>query len=115
MPIDLILSPERTNNPLEAARRSLIQALVRMDVPAPYGSWPVAEDHEAVRDHIYEASKIFDAWLKEIGREVNANAAISVDSRLFDGQFFGAVDGNATFELERLAEVCREERAECVA
>jgi hypothetical protein len=112
MPIDLILSPDRVNNPLEAARRSLVKAIATMDVPAPYGSFPEPEDHEAVRDHIRAASDIFDGWLRSIGIEVNANATVNVDMRDFTGCFAAAVDGFATFQLDRLADVVREEQME---
>jgi hypothetical protein len=37
MPIDLIFSPDRVNNPFEAYRRNLIKALADIKVPAPYG------------------------------------------------------------------------------
>ncbi len=115
MPIDLIFSPDRVNNTFEMARRRLVKALVDMEVPAPYGSWPEPEDHEAVKHHIRYASDVFDTWLRTIGEEVERNAYRSIDMRCFTGKYAEAVDGWATYELDREVECLREDQGELVA
>jgi len=110
MAIDLIFSPASPNNPFEVARRTLIQALARMPVPRPIGSFPVPSDFEGIRDHLVEAASIFDSWLGAVGHQVADNASHDVDMRVFEGAFTGAVEGNATFECDRCAEALIEDR-----
>jgi hypothetical protein len=108
MPIDLILSPDRPNNPFEQYRRTLLKALAAVRVPT-IGSWPDAEDFEAVRDHIREVADLADAWLRSVGCEVESNVTHNINKSCFDGAFAGAVDGWSTYECERAAEIIRED------
>jgi hypothetical protein len=108
MPIDLILSPDKPANPFEQYRRSLLKALAEMRVPV-IGTWPEAEDFEAVRDHIREVADLADIWLRSIGREVESNITHNLHKESFDGKFAEAVDGWSTYECERAAEIIREE------
>lgn len=115
MPIDIIFSPDRVNNPFEAARRGLIAAISAIDVPAPYGSWPMPDDHLALRDHIRAMSNQFDMWLRTVGEEARANSAHAFDLKVFDSAYADAVDGWATYELEQQAELLRDDLGECAA
>jgi hypothetical protein len=110
MAIDLIFSPANPNNPFEIARRRLISALARMPVPQALGSFPVPSDFEAIRKHVLEAASICDDWLGSIGHQVSDNATCNLDLRSFDAAFTGAVDGNATYEIEKAAETLCEAR-----
>lgn len=99
-------------NPFEAARLSLIAALLKLKAPAAYPNFPSPCDHEGIADHIREAAQIFDAWLAAIGAEVRDNATTSISSGLFSGSFTGAVDGNETGACEEQAESLREYASE---
>jgi len=105
MPIDLIMSPARPNNPFEILRRDLVAALAAMPVPGAYGPFPSADQHEAIRDHIRYVARLADRWLAKVGLEVQSNStAGATDMRCFTETFTGAIDGNATFECDRAAE-----------
>ncbi len=112
MAIDLTFSPDKPNNPFEVARRALITALVEIPVPGAITHFPLADEFEAVRDHIRDASQLFDAWLADIGHQIKANAPARVDMSQFDGAFTAAIDGNATYECDQAAELVREDARE---
>lgn len=112
MPADPAITPIRSQNPFEAARLKLIQALLAMKAPAGYPNFPSPSDHEGIANHIREAAGIFDDWLAAIGAEVRDNATTSVSAGLFAGSFTGAVDGNETWACESQGEALREYAAE---
>lgn len=109
MPIEIIFTPASPNNPFEIARRRLVRALAAMPVPRPIGSYPIAGDFEAIRDHLREAAAIFDGWLGDIGHQVGDNASGPLDLTQFTDAFSDAIDGNATFVCEQAAELLRQD------
>src|SRR5216684_2478892 len=111
MSADLAVTPIlRSNNPFEAARLKLIASLLAMKAPAAYPSFPVPSDHAGVADHLREAAIIFDEWLATVGHQIRDNASNDVDERVFEGAFTGAIEGNATWEVEKAAETLLDER-----
>ena len=99
-----------TSNPFEIARRDLIEALNKLPVPRTISAaMPFPDDFETIAEHIRDASRLFDGWLKAIGYEVRANAQCKISEPLFDGVYLDAVDGWATDECGRAARVLQEE------
>lgn len=92
--------PAFAKNPFEAARLTLVKALLEIKVPAAYPSFPCPDDHEGIAAHLREAAAIFDEWLAAVGREVRDNAATSISAGLFSGSFTGAIEGNETWACE---------------
>lgn len=104
------LTQPRPQNPFESARLKLIQALLSMKAPKPISTFPIPCEFNSVADHLREAATIFDEWLGAIGHQVADNASHNVDMRVFEGAFTGAIDGNATYEIENVAERMMEDR-----
>jgi len=103
------LSIHSTAHALAKAHIALVQELARLNVPH-YGLDPTPGQHEDVADYLLRIAQAMDRHLKEVGREVQANAtSVKIDAKCFDGAFVGAIDGNATFEIDRCAEALREE------
>lgn len=96
-----------SQNPFEAARLALINALLKLKAPKAYPNFPSPGDHEGIAAHIREAAQIFDSWLAAVGSEVRDNAAGAIDANLFSGSFSGAVDGNETYACESQGEALR--------
>lgn len=88
-----VLSNVPSRNPFEIARSHLIARLVQMSVPPAHA---IAE----AGDHIKDAANLFDEWLAAVGGAVADRVNVDVDYRVFQGAFLGAVDGNATYEVE---------------
>jgi len=106
---DIALQPTTsTKNPFETARRKLIAALLKLQAPEAYPSFPSPCDHEAVAAHLRDAAQIFDEWLSAVGSEVRDNAVTSISSYLFSGSFTGAIDGNETGACTEQSEALRE-------
>jgi hypothetical protein len=106
------ITPITKQNPFDAARLTLISALLTLKAPAAYPSSPSPADHEDIAAHIREAAQIFDGWLAAIGSEVRDNAVTSINRHMFSGSFLGAVDGNETGVCEEQAEALREYASE---
>ena len=84
-----------TQNPFEAARAALIQRLLSLRVPEAIGE---------VSEHLTETANVFDQWLYAVGSGVADHVTVDVDMRQFQGAFLGAVDGNATWEVDCVVE-----------
>lgn len=91
-----------TQNPFEAARDALIQRLQSLAIPQALGD---------VSDHLKDVANICDQWLHAVGSGVADHVTTDVDMRLFSGQFLGAVDGNATYEVECVMEAASRRRS----
>jgi hypothetical protein len=91
-----------TQNPFKAARLALIQRLLALPVPEAIGD---------VADHLKDAANIFDQWLYAVGSGVADSVPADVDMRSFQGAFLGAVDGNATYEVECAMEAASRRRS----
>jgi hypothetical protein len=94
-------------NPFEAARLSLINALLKLKAPKAYPNFPCPDDHEGIGGHIKEALEIVDEWLAAIGSEVRDNAVTSVDARLFSGTLVAAAS-DEIYACDEQAEALRQ-------
>jgi hypothetical protein len=95
-------STKPPSNPFEAARAALIERLLTLPVPHALGE---------VADHLKDVANICDQWLFAIGGAVAEHVSVDVDMRQFSGAFLGAVDGNATYELECVTEAASRRRS----
>lgn len=79
-----------TRSPLAAAQSKLIRRILEL------------RTGEGLVDLVKDSANIFDEWLFEIGSHLAETVTpdVEVDLRLFSGQCLGAVDGNATYEIE---------------
>ena len=109
--VELLYAPANPTNPVEIAKRALIASLERLPAPS-ISVTPQPEQIEAVAEFIRAIAACGDACMRAVGAEVKANAATAVDLDVFQSPFTDAVDGNATYEIERLAEDLREEYAQ---
>jgi hypothetical protein len=100
----------RSDNPFEAARLALIDRLAALQAPRGLATFPLPADFRHLADHIREAAGLFDEWLAVIGHQVNVSAPGGVDMRVFEDAFSAAVEGNATFVVEQVAEDMIENR-----
>jgi hypothetical protein len=98
------------SNPFEAMRLALIKRLLELKAPKAYPSFPSPGHHEGVAQHIRDAALIFDEWLAAVGFQVSDNATCNIDMRVFEDTFTAAIEGNATFEVDRAAESLLEGR-----
>lgn len=106
--IDIICYP--TNRPGVQAIQQLCKSLAAAALDAPdFSSWPRPAEFEAVGDHLHEVACLFDIWLRKWKQEVASNATTKINDQCFDGVFEDAVDGWATGECNRCAEVLRED------
>lgn len=101
-------SPVTVASAMQTAR----DALGRLTPPPAPGMNPGPSWFEAVADHFRQVALIMNDWSGAVGYVVSDNAPCNLDMRLFDTPFSDAIDGNATYELERCAEVLREEHRE---
>jgi hypothetical protein len=98
------------SNPFETARLALIKRLLEMKAPKAFVSFPQPGDFQVIADHVRDASAIFDEWIASIGFQVADNAPNDVDMRVFEDTFTAAIEGNATHEIEQVAELMIENR-----
>lgn len=111
-PTPTSFSPTRSPITIASALATFQAALGRVKpAPAP-GINPSPSWFEAVADHAREIASLCDAFMGDVGFVVRDNAPCNLDMRLFDRPFSDAIDGNATYEIERCAEVLREEHRE---
>lgn len=111
VPIAALAIPP-TAHPLAKAHFALVQELARINVPH-YSDDPTPDQHEDVADYLLRIAQAMDRHLAEVGREAQANATgVKFDASCFTGAFVGAIEGNATYELDRAADAIREEHAE---
>jgi hypothetical protein len=89
----------------------LVNQLSFVAVPKIHVS-PFPEEFEDVADYILRMTQVFDRWLKAVGEEVQANALGRIEMDCFERSFTDAVEGNATFVCDKIAEDYRIERDE---
>lgn len=94
------LNQRAARNPLEQARMHLIARLWELSVPPQHA---IAD----IPDLIREAANIFDEWLYAVGNHVGERVNVDLDMRNFQGACLGAVEGNATYEIESAIEDSR--------
>ncbi len=108
MSVEFLFTPAHPNNPFEIARRKLIAELARLPVPV-VDVTPQPDQLHDVAEHVRAVAKAADGWLRVVGLEVKSNALSRVDMSQFEGQFETAVDGWSIFEIEKCAEIIRDE------
>jgi hypothetical protein len=102
------LASPTSQNPIARAHFALIKELARMHVPSLSVS-PTPEEFDDVADYLRRVTDLFDvSWLQPIGQEVQSNALCSINTQMFCGQFVGAIDGNATHEIQAAREAAAE-------
>lgn len=75
-------------------------------------TFPNPSDFRAVQDDLTVLWEIIDPVIEAIGRHARENTSHSFDLDLFRDQLRGALEGNATYELETQAEAIIEDRLE---
>lgn len=114
----LIETLQRANsgrhNPIATVHREAVQALARLYIPHISVS-PSADQFRNVADFLVHWARISDRLLKIIGEQAQSNTCETLDMRVFEGQFFGVIDGEACFELERCAQAVEAEEEACGA
>jgi len=90
------------HNAIATVHREAVQALARLYVPRLDVS-PSPDQFRDLADFLTRWARIADRVLKIVGEEAVANSSERIDARVFEDRFFGGIDGDATFELERAA------------
>ena len=103
-------------NAIATAHREAIQVLSRLYVPY-ISSTPSPDQFRDVADFLVHWAQVADRVLKIVGEEAASNTSETIDASVFEDRFFGAIDGDATFELERAAAAveAEEEYGDCYA
>ena len=70
----------------------------------PLPTYPPAEDVLALNRHLQDVALAVDAYILEIGREAQCSSRNSFDLAPFTAPLTNAIQGNATYELECLAD-----------
>jgi hypothetical protein len=98
----------RSSNPFEAFRLDLIKRLLAQKAPGPLGLDPHPSDFEAVAQHVRAITRLLDAWLGDVGAEVQMATSFTVEQRCFVSAFSDAIDGNAAYVIEEVANEMRD-------
>src|SRR5580698_7899640 len=96
------------HNPIATVHREAVQALARLYVPHISVS-PSADQFRDVADFFRHWAAIGGRVAKIIGETARSNTTETLDMRVFDGPFLGAIEGEALFELERCAQAVEAE------
>ena len=88
---------------LDAAHHTLVTRLAALRLPRIVGE-PDGADIRTLADHMIEVADGVDAYIEAIGRELAANAPCAIDTALFNRPLLAAIDGNALFEVHRIAD-----------
>jgi hypothetical protein len=96
------------HNPIATVHREAVQALARLHVPHISVS-PSADQFRDVADFLRHWATISDRLLKIVGEEANSNTSETIGMSDFTDSFVAAIEGNATFQLERCAQAVEAE------
>jgi hypothetical protein len=96
------------HNAIATVHREAVQTLARLYVPHISPS-PSPDQFRDMADFVLHWARIADRVLKIVGEEANSNTSEVLGMSDFDGAFVGAVEGNATFQLERCAQAVEAE------
>jgi hypothetical protein len=108
MPVEFLYTPAHPDNPFEIAKQRLMAHIARLPVPV-IDVTPAPEQLHDVADHVRAVAQAADEWLLLVGLEVKSNALSRVDLSQFQEQFESAVDGLSIFEIEKAAEIIRDD------
>lgn len=95
-------------NAIATAHREAVQVLSRLYVPY-ISPTPTPDQFRDVADFLVHWAQVADRVLKIVGEEAASNTSETIDGSVFDGAFFGAVEGQSIFELERCAQAVEAE------
>ncbi len=73
---------------------------------------PAPGEIDMVADDLRVLARKVDALIEAYGEYINANTPGEFDRSLFKEQLFGALDGNALYEIEQASQQLREDNAE---
>jgi hypothetical protein len=96
-------------NPIAVAYAAMLDQLRVLAVPHIHVN-PEPEEFEDVADFGLRVAQCMDRFWAAVGNEAQSNATYKLDMKCFSGAFVGALEGMATFELDREATALREER-----
>jgi hypothetical protein len=96
------------HNSIATVHREAVQTLARLYIPHISTS-PSPDQFRDVADFLLHWARIADRVLKIVGEEANSNTSEVLDMSDFDGSFIGAIEGNATFQLEKCAQAVEAE------
>lgn len=99
---------QRIPPPIESSLGNLIADLQALKTPR-LSSRADSEELDAASLYVLRFAEACDRHLRDIGEEIAASVPGSFDRSLFEYQFFGAVDGNALFEIETAKDEAAEE------
>jgi hypothetical protein len=97
------------HNAIATVHREAVQALARLYVPRLDAS-PSPDQFRDLADFLTRWARIADRVLKIVGEEATSNSTERIDESVFADRFFGGIDGDATFELERAAQAVEAEQ-----
>jgi hypothetical protein len=97
------------HNAIATVHREAVQALARLYVPRLSVS-PSPDQFRDLADFLNHWARIADRVLKIVGEEAASATSEKIDAKVFEDRFFGGIDGDATFELERCAEAVEAEQ-----
>ena len=91
------------HNAIATVHREAVTALSRLYVPHISTS-PSPDQFRDVADFLLHWARIADRVLKIVGEEANSNTSEVLSLSVFKDRFVAAIEGDATFELERCAQ-----------
>lgn len=95
-------------NPIAVAYAAMLDELRVLAVPYIHVN-PNPEEFEDVADFGLRVAQCFDRFWKMVGDEAQSNATCNIDMQCFTNVFVQALEGFATFELDREAAALRED------
>lgn len=100
--------PENPQNPLDHAIHTVARRLLALRMTRLTANPDKGDAQELVRD-LLDICQIVDTGLLEIGREIRSTFGNGIDLGLYTDQLRGAIEGNATHDVCRVAELNAEE------
>ena len=92
---------------LETQFDALVNRLATLRPPLTANA--TSTEVRALADHLLEIASAIDYYIGRVGRELAYNAPCAIESGLFVDQLRGALEGNATFEINRVADILAED------
>jgi hypothetical protein len=97
-------------DPAVQAHDKLVKKLAAIPPNRIVGGYADEADLETRANHLIHIARIIDAYILALGRDVKDNTSDGIDLADFTDQVIGALEGNATYQLARLAQRMREGR-----
>lgn len=92
---------------LETQFDALVNRLATLRPPLTANA--TSTEVRALAEHLLEIAAAVDYYIGRVGRELAYNAPCAIASGLFVDQLRGALEGNATFEINRVADILAED------